>query len=162
MRETGSKKYLNNYWRAQLRSFDKEKDKQWGEGYSLTYDFAYDTVTRGYSLGVLLYPTDSDDIHLEQEYNPVYADTIGAFIGLTDKSKKPIFEDDIIKYTGKFSTDYYIVVWDSEAACFALSGYDNCIVGDFTFFVPERCEIVGNVHDNADLRNEILYGAHRK
>lgn len=87
-------------------------------------------------------------------FGEIIPETLGGCTGLTDKNDKLIFEGDIIRYTTKEYSDIYIVKWDIMAAHFAVYGLglgDKIPLGDFTFYDPQKCEVIGNIHDNPEL-----------
>ena len=78
-------------------------------------------------------------------------ETVGRYTGLTDKNGVKIFEGDIIEYEEKYGIARYPVVWDKKTARFAVAGYEGMIVGDFFFYTPKKCKIIGNIHDTTEL-----------
>ena len=73
----------------------------------------------------------------------VYADTVGQYIGITDKNDAKIFEGDIVRVIagvesyGVYEFDKNITVKD---------------IRDLTMFEnAESLEIIGNIHDNFEL-----------
>ena len=84
-------------------------------------------------------------------------DTVGQYTGLTDKNDKKIFEGDIIRYTANECSDIFTVSWDNKAARFAAYGLglgENSSLGDFVFYDPQKCEVIGNIYDNPELLKE--------
>ena len=79
------------------------------------------------------YPIDNKDYELMQ------------FIGLTDKYGKEIYEGDILQCT----TGIAYVVW--EDAAFALKSPGSEAVDWEHSSYYEKCEIIGNIHDNPEL-----------
>lgn len=82
----------------------------------------------------------------------VYADTVGQYIGLTDKSGKKIFEGDIL--AGHWNTTFTVYHDDCYLGFRAKtpSGSEN----DITYFCNYNdgsldAEIIGNIHDNPEL-----------
>lgn len=96
----------------------------------------------------------------------VIPETVGQFTGLTDLHGKKIFEGDIIKI--RFESDSFThpvesIVWYDIAKVFWLSEH----FGWFAAFAsgeelslweyddPDDVEIVGNIHDNQELLEEV-------
>lgn len=76
----------------------------------------------------------------------VNPETVGQFIGLTDRTGKKIFEGDVLSEHGSL----FAVVYDKKWAKFKLQYIGRCIQ------YPEwnrgvQMEIVGNIHDNPEL-----------
>lgn len=76
----------------------------------------------------------------------VIPETVGQYTGLTDKNGVRIFEGDIAEYEGK----YYVVRYSEKYARFIFTriGSEYAV---FTVFDYERCEVIGNIHDNPEL-----------
>lgn len=72
-------------------------------------------------------------------------ETVGQYIGLTDKNGKKIFEGDIIKYDGKTYEMRYIERYGRFAG--KNDGFAFAVVPFGTI------EIIGNVYDNPELMN---------
>lgn len=119
------------------------------EGYHRTTykngDWVYGLVTRLYDERFENLPAEMTDINgvsgIEVDYK-----TIGQYTGLTDKNGKRIFEGDIAEYEGK----YYVVRYSEKYARFIFTriGSEYAV---FTVFDYERCEVIGNIHDNPEL-----------
>lgn len=77
------------------------------------------------------------------EVNP---ETVGQFIGLTDKNGKQIFEGDILSEQGSL----FLVVWDKKWARFKLQHIDRAIQYP-EWNRGEQMEVVGNINDNPEL-----------
>lgn len=72
-------------------------------------------------------------------------DVIEQCTGLKDKNGKLIYENDLIK----IDDDVAVIKWSDYYARFMLeSSEDNF---DFETTYAEECEIIGNIHENADL-----------
>jgi uncharacterized phage protein (TIGR01671 family) len=68
--------------------------------------------------------------------------------GLKDKNGQLIYENDLIK----IDDDVAVIKWSDYYARFMLeSSEDNF---DFETTYAEECEIIGNIHENADLLGE--------
>ena len=84
----------------------------------------------------------------------VIPDTIGQYTGFTDKNGKRIFEGDIvdveydIQYVGVAADriGLFVVVFDDGS--FMKQKNDG---GLFHFIPSDKCEVVGNIHDNPEL-----------
>ena len=80
----------------------------------------------------------------------VYADTVGQYIGLTDKNGKKIFGGDIVR--DEQSGYEYIIKWFQEYACYALADRRGNMVFDayeIEMFYNDLI-VIGNIHDNSD------------
>lgn len=95
---------------------------------------------------------------------PVYADTVGMFTGLYDKSGNMVFEGDIVRvaYAEK-DREYTLVeqvVYMDKSACFALM----CTCEGEKFYRPfaqldehiriKEIEVIGNIYDDPELLEE--------
>ena len=85
------------------------------------------------------------DVYKRQMVRAVDAETVGQFIGLTDRNGKEIYEGDKVKCRlCRFDMVGYVVFQNS---CFQLK-YETmylCLIG------LGAVEIVGNIHDNPEL-----------
>lgn len=74
-------------------------------------------------------------------------DTVGQYIGLTDKNKKKIYEGDKVIITdGQIDEEdgVFIVEYDRDTARFVLSG--ESLECDFDSIDSKRVEVTGNIH----------------
>lgn len=104
-----------------------------------------------------------------KEVNP---DTIGQYTGLTDKNGKKIFEGDIVKNEWCFIKGNSIVRFgeyksldsSNDYQCGHLgfylehiSDFDKRIVRRDIMYFANKCEIIGNIHDNPELVKEVCF-----
>lgn len=83
----------------------------------------------------------------------VYADTVGQFIGLTDKNGAKIFEGDVVRIDD--DEDVYVVEYNDEEAVFEVTGQFNCVCYNFSSELSGRdVEIIGNINDNPELMED--------
>lgn len=90
-----------------------------------------------------------------QEMRTVKPETVGQFTGLTDKNGKKIFEGDIIEHhaQGNIIVNRGVVVWDASEGRFAYQL--RTMLPGFYMHNPETVEVIGNIHDNPELQNEV-------
>lgn len=85
------------------------------------------------------------------EKYPVYADTVGQYTGMKDKSGKRIFEGDIIDFSDRSDDDGYgVVKYDANETEFGIE-YDNIYESLGKHYYPEDIEVIGNIYDNPEL-----------
>lgn len=97
----------------------------------------------------------------------VIPETVGAYIGLTDRNGKRIFEGNIVKHHrelwGKDASVFGVVFWDAEKCRFCRTS-SPCPENRFVVSDDERqetpemwasaaadYEVIGNIHDNPEL-----------
>ena len=80
----------------------------------------------------------------------IIPETVGQYIGLTDKNGKRIFEGDIVERLWLGEKHIYRIYYDSDISSFI--GADIDCQG-FTTFNYDSCEfeVIGNIHDNPEL-----------
>lgn len=112
-----------------------------------------------YIVGMVQYVPDTRDWDIIEYYEnyPVYMygrirvdpKTVGQYTGFKDKNGNKIFEGDIIRYSDTIRS----VIFDEVFSEFEFDSKDPvenpdslCLCVDY-----ERCEIIGNIHDNPEL-----------
>lgn len=73
---------------------------------------------------------------------------------LKDKNGKLIYEGDVLKITDQGIDDIVKVYWESGMYCFSISPNSANLVFSDLSDNETTCEIVGNIHENADLLGE--------
>ena len=119
----------------------KRKDNgKWVEGAFLHLNVGRDFICDGTVWIGTLQP-------VKYEVDP---ETVGQFIGLTDKNGKKIFEWDIVTFRTSTSTFKPLYVrWHYETARFLVTTAD-CI-RSYPMDEVWQYEIIGNIHDNPEL-----------
>lgn len=79
----------------------------------------------------------------------VKPETVGQFIGLTDKNGKNIFEGDILDADG----DVYVCFWDEGNFEFGLKNKKESF--GIAYVASPNIEILGNIYDNPELLKEV-------
>ena len=129
----------------------KRKDNgEWVEGSLLTkYDVDAGCVSVYYIVQTFDFAisVDYDTNLLDDEIIEVIPETVGEYMGLTDKNGKKIFEGDIVK--GYWDTIVQVVYDDCYLGFRAKEkdGMHNCI----DYYGLDRIEVIGNIHDNHEL-----------
>lgn len=78
----------------------------------------------------------------------VVPETLGQFVGKTDKNGVKIFEGDIVSY----NNSHEVVRWNTEIVpCFCLGIGGGSSTAFHPYKISKRHVVVGNVHDNPEL-----------
>ena len=102
---------------------------------------------------------DKDTGVIDGHATRVPLETVGQYIGYTDKNGKKIFEGDIITYSVGEEVDPEIALIEYDGASFvyqtALERSKNIggtCIDDHNYWVAiSDCECIGNIHDNPEL-----------
>ena len=89
---------------------------------------------------------------------PVDPETVGRYIGISDKEGQDIYEDDIINKKHKLGDRYYLIKYDNTIASFVMKkinkiGFESNSIGTETRVYRHewgKSEVVGNKHDNPE------------
>lgn len=86
----------------------------------------------------------------------VIPETIGQYIGLTDKNGTKIFEGDIVKCISRFDAKDMVVIFEAAefhlVDCQRYKNYTECC--GYRHFGTLETEVIGNIHDNPELVEE--------
>lgn len=82
----------------------------------------------------------------------VIPETVGQYTGLKDKNGRQIFEGDILKEKQSNQALIFTVDWCEDCAMFVTPCKNfKSLEFDFTTSYGEQFEIIGNIHDSAEL-----------
>lgn len=83
--------------------------------------------------------------HFNENVDMEYINTLEQCTGLKDKNGQLIYENDLIK----IDDDVAVINWSDYYARFMLESSED--IFDFERSYAEECEVIGNIHENADL-----------
>lgn len=101
---------------------------------------------------------DEGDVYYSEGFT-VDPSTVGQYTGMTDKNGVKIFEGDIVNSNGTWwnaagvawhDSPIIEVEWSNYLCGFEPFAYYGCDCG--VFIRPNEVEIIGNIHDNPELR----------
>lgn len=85
----------------------------------------------------------------------VEPETVGQYIGITDKNGVKVFDGDIIRAIAEGEEDIYTVEWcgDRKYPAFDLKPQIDCDGNGLSYllWVEAEIEVIGNIHDNPEL-----------
>ena len=131
----------------------KRKDNgEWIKGYYLCIGGKYHYILTG-----ILDITKGFPDLVKYEVIP---ETIGQYIGLTDKNGKEIFEGYILKVCRGEDIEIGYVIYDERMAAYSVSVTENDCLVFIDWFIAKQednrvwIEVIGNIHDNPELLKE--------
>ena len=83
----------------------------------------------------------------------VVSETVGQYIGLTDKNGKKIFESDILKNIG--SGRIIALCYSGCSFCYSHNGTIYGIDDSETGLETNEWEVIGNIYDNPELLEDV-------
>ena len=137
-------------FRGQTRRYGEKV--RMGDGFKLPSRWVYGGVLQGVSAHSIIYGGENaDDPGEGLEKWVVHTDTLGQFTGLTDKNGKKIFEGDACRFYGIEGHADYVVFWDDTTSQWTVRQIDFGAKDVLDGYFAERCEVIGNIHDNPEL-----------
>lgn len=126
-------------FKGKVKGSDKNPDGLW------VYGFLYQENDKMF----ILYDFSGGFGHGRMQKNEVISETIGQFIGLTDKNGKEIFDGDI--FTDSLGNKA-IVEWDEINARYLGFSIENRAI--MYIGREPKVTVIGNIHDNPELLNK--------
>lgn len=127
----------------------KRKDNiEWIEGYLTVCDDRYFIVEKD-KVGCLCFDTLPKGHYVFMQYLEIIPETLGQFTGKYDKNGKKIFEGDIVEAMMDYGPAGLLktitrIYWDDNGGW------------QWEYFETDTIEVIGNIHDNADIRFGIV------
>lgn len=132
-------------FRGKTPSYDEYiDDGEWVEGFYTRFNGKEHRIYSGYA------ETDCGDYY--PDWCNVRPETVGQFVGLTDKNGKQMFEGDIVTGLFLFGLSVNAVVTFQDGA-FGLEWHrgNAKTFNAFTSICNVEYEVIGNIHDNPEL-----------
>lgn len=130
--------------RFKFRVWDKQDG---GYAYSNNSDVDVLYIETDGELTYGVYSNDYEYMH----YIPESEVIVEQCTGLKDKNGKLIYENDVLKLIDQGIEYIVYVYWESGMYCFAISSNSANLVFSDLSDNETTCEIIGNIHENADL-----------
>lgn len=141
----------NNLSERYLCRGKRVDNNEWIEGYYVHYDDIIDNHN------------DDCDYIIEKHnggnfvFHEVVPETVGEFMGLTDRNGKKVFKGDIVDYKGMPKT--YMIDFHEDFLHCSLFYYDKELKNIYYSGIVHKndgksIEVIGNIHDNPELLQE--------
>ena len=141
-------------FRGQTRKYGEKV--RMGDGQKLPGHWVYGGVLQGVGSHSIIYGGENVNDpgeNLDKWY--VHTDTLGQFVGLTDKNGKKVFENDIVvicyETDGEEFSETKRVHYNEKECCWYPMRWEECCECCDHYTEVKSIEVIGNIHDNPEL-----------